>query len=116
MKYIVLGLVAGLIAIFLWGMSSSRATDMVCGPTALVLGHAKDKYHEEPMFNGQTLGGQSVVMTMSSDGNWTMYMVKPGQLCGIAAGKLSAGVPIPDAKPKTSAPMLLPNGLRMIRG
>ena len=115
MKYIVLALVLGIIAIFLWGMSSSRATDLVCGETSLVLGHAKEAYHEVPAFSGETIGGQSVIVTMGPDGAWTMFMVKPGQLCGIAAGKMTAA-PAPDTKPKTSAPMLLPNGLRMIRG
>ncbi len=113
-KYIDLGLVAAIVAIFLWGMSSSRAAGLVCGDTALVLGHARDAYHEVPAFNGQTIGGESVVVTMGPDGNWTMFMVKPGQLCGIAAGKMTSGAP--DPKPKTSAPALLPNGLRMIRG
>ncbi len=112
MKYLVLALVAGIIAIFLWGMSSrASAAELVCGDTALVLGHAKDAYHETPTFSGQTIGGDALVMTMSADGNWTIFLVKPGQLCGIAAGKLTTAVP--DA-PKTSAPALLPNGLRMI--
>ncbi len=116
MKYIVLALVLGIITIFLWGMSSSRApaADLVCGPNADVLKGAQERFHEAPMFSGQSVGGEPLVMTMGPDGSWTMFLSRGGNLCAIAAGKLTAAPPATE-KPKTSVPMLSPHGLRMVR-
>ncbi len=116
MKYIVAASLAIIAAMFAWGyMSASRADGLVCDPVAEVLKGALEKYHEAPVFDGATISGGPVIITMGPDGSWTMFLVQPGKLCGIAAGKLTA-VPAPDAKPKTSAPLLMPHGLRWVRG
>ncbi len=94
-------------------MSASRAAELVCGPSADVLKGALEKYHEQPAFEGTTVGGNSVVMTMGPDGAWTIFLVQADKLCAIAAGKLAAA-PAPDTKPKTSGPLLLPHGLRLV--
>ncbi len=116
MKYLVLALVAGIIAIFLWGMSTSRAPaadGLVCDETRAVLKDVQKRFQEAPMFVGKSVGGGSLVMTMGANGTWSLFLAQPGKLCAIATGQMVAQ---PDPKPKTSAPMLLPNGLRLIRG
>ncbi len=117
MKYIVAASLAIIAAMFAWGyMSASRAEGLVCDPAAEVLKGALEKYHEAPVFDGATISGGPVIITMGPDGSWTMFLVQPGKLCGIAAGKLTAGVPAPD-KPETSgSSLLLPHGLRMVKG
>ena len=96
---------------------SRCATDKVGGRCS-ARGHApqenrNDRCDETPAFDGVTAGGSPVTVTMSPQGTWTMFMAQGGNLCAIAGGQVKLA---PDTKPKTSAPMLMPHGLRLIRG
>ncbi len=134
MKYLVLALVAGLIAIFLWGMSSSRASE-ACpkGTTAEITARAAQM--GLPIFFSDTAeniaavhdyimhkpGGAppfswdaivKVGLFTRQDGALMIFMMdKDDCALGILLDKEPGHV-----TPKTSAPALLPHGLRMIRG
>ncbi len=115
MKYLVAALCAIIVAIFIWGMSTSRApaADLTCAKSAIALQSAKERFQETPAFSGVSVGGAPVTFTMSPKGTWTMFMAQGPNLCAVAAGQLKLAPEI--EKPKTSAPMLMPHGLRLIR-
>ncbi len=133
-KYIVLGLVAGLIAIFLWGMSSSRASE-ACpkGSVAEITARAAqmglpvlfsdtqeniaatktyvtDKYGAAVPFDWAAV--TKIGLFTRKDGELMIFMIDKDDC---ALGILLDSTP-GQTTPKTSAPALLPHGLRMIRG
>lgn len=65
----------------------AQQSQPVCFPAEDALKAALTKYHEQPMALGLAGNGKIIVLTLSPEGSWTIWIQpQPGILCQLLGG------------------------------